>query len=709
MMERIERIRMILRAMQELDLSATEKTDMLEEMDDVLEAAIAEGEIASGSDLLTRAQIGAAPNEASRQATVQENYPDSIPLPDGNFLINRDGQFTLNNPPGLDSGDVAAFARPIVQTAAAIPGAILGTPGGPGGMASGAALTSQIGGQAYDLAMQQLAGTRDVRSGPEQVLDAATEMSAEAAIPGVIQATKPVLGAAANLAGRGIGKAQRFAGDTVRNITDYINTGTQAKRDGTMLNQTYMGGGMTPGQVSTSPMQITLENQARQSPYTADMMRMGVDEPNAMQFRGMLEEARGPQVVTDEVGNAARIDMEETAGLLNVQAGAEFDNWVTDATRDIGDDVIPLTSYQSELGRLIQEYSEKGTTKGAAVANELRQMVSLINARSEDALQNWHAKRSAMSQATAGGDNIFAKVRDPDGTETKYVAGQLIDALDDDFINYARTTGKEYLIGSFEAARTSYARDMRTFELLSRTPIGRFMGKKLDDLNAGFEDVFTTPGRRVISALLSSQVDDAMVKNSMKALSPETQQQVKALVYELALEAGQPTIMMGTKQSFRPSGASKELDKIGNERLQALGFNDADISFVNDLKEIGRRLADPQGTNFSNTAVTQEVQSMQGTDAPGMIAATINVLIKNAGQREFVMGLLSERNRDLITQIMRETDPARLRVMQEKLNQILANITGGGKARGAPIYTEGTVDQRIREDDSGVGALFMSP
>ena len=130
MMERIERIRKILKAMQTMELSASEKTDLLEEMDDVLEAAIAEGEIASGSDLFTRAQIGAAPNEASRQATVEENYPGSIPLPDGNFLINRDGQFTLNNPPGLDSGDVAAFARPIVQTAAAIPGAVLGTPGG---------------------------------------------------------------------------------------------------------------------------------------------------------------------------------------------------------------------------------------------------------------------------------------------------------------------------------------------------------------------------------------------------------------------------------------------------------------------------------------------------------------------------------------------------------------------------------------------------
>ena len=70
-------------------------------------------------------------------------------------------------------------------------------------MAGGAALSSQIGGQAYDLAMQQLGGTRDVRSGPEQVLDAATEMSAEAAIPGVIQAAKPVLGATATLSAKG--------------------------------------------------------------------------------------------------------------------------------------------------------------------------------------------------------------------------------------------------------------------------------------------------------------------------------------------------------------------------------------------------------------------------------------------------------------------------------------------------------------------------
>lgn len=705
---RIDRVRRILKAMQTMKLSASENQDLVEEMDDVIAAAIADGEIASGSDLFTRAQIGAAPNEASRQATVEANFPGSIPLPDGNFLINQDGNFALNNPRGLDMGDVVSFGRPLVQTLTSIPGAILGTPGGPAGMASGAALASQIGGQAYDLAMQQLGGTQDVRSGPEQVFDAATEMSAEAAIPGVFNAARPILNQGSNVIGKGFGKTQRFAGDTVRNITDFINAGTQARRDGTMLNQTYMAGGMTPGQVSTSPMQITLENQARQSPYSADTMRLGVDEPNAMRFRGLLEEARGPQVVVDDVGNAARIDMEETAESLNLQAGAEFRNWVDDTTPDIGDDVIPLTSYQSELNRLIQEYSEKGTTKGAAVASELRQMLQLINAKSEDALKNWHAKRSAMSQATAAGDNIFAKVRDPEGTETKYVAGELVKALDDDFINYARTTNKDYLIGSFENARESYARDMRTFELLSRTPIGRFMGKKLDDLNTGFDDVFTTPGRRVISALLSRQVDDTMVKNSMKALSPDTQKQVKALVYELALEAGQPTIAMGTKQSFRPSGAMKQFDQLGNDRLQALGFNDSELVFINDLKEIGRRLADPQGTNFSNTAVTQEVQSMQGTDAPGMVASTLNILIKNAGQREFVMGLLSERNRKLISEMMRETDPARIQLLKRKLDEILAGVTGGGKARGAPIYTDVLLDDDIRETDT-TGALFMAP
>lgn len=152
----------------------------------------------TGAPARVRMLVGSAP-EQDRLANLKRFYPDAAPYRDGNFVFTDPGtgKITLYNPPGFDVvGDTASVAREITQGVFSAGGATLGTaagmiagaPAGPVGMALegrsmgavGAGMGSAVGGELFDLVLNNMGGRVDTRNTVKRTTDAATEFFAAA-------------------------------------------------------------------------------------------------------------------------------------------------------------------------------------------------------------------------------------------------------------------------------------------------------------------------------------------------------------------------------------------------------------------------------------------------------------------------------------------------------------------------------------------------
>ena len=136
----------------------------------------------TGAPAFVRAQVGGAPAQ-DRLANIKRFFPDAAPYGGDNFIYtNPDtGKLTLYNPPGTDFGDVASVTREAFLATGSTFGAILGTPGGPPGMAIGAGTGATVAGEIYDTYSKFVLGSVDTRSVFDRTVDAGTEFFLSAA------------------------------------------------------------------------------------------------------------------------------------------------------------------------------------------------------------------------------------------------------------------------------------------------------------------------------------------------------------------------------------------------------------------------------------------------------------------------------------------------------------------------------------------------
>ncbi len=137
----------------------------------------------SGAPLGVRAIVGPDSRKPEdRLSTLQQYYPDAEPLGADNFAFTdpQTGQRTMMNPPGLDWGDLASYARAFVEGVGGIGGAMAGAPLGPGGVAVGAGAGATGAGALYDTGMALLTPRVDSRTTGEVLTSQAQDFAMNA-------------------------------------------------------------------------------------------------------------------------------------------------------------------------------------------------------------------------------------------------------------------------------------------------------------------------------------------------------------------------------------------------------------------------------------------------------------------------------------------------------------------------------------------------
>tara|TARA_R100001129_G_scaffold130477_1_gene92326 strand:+ start:1483 stop:3606 length:2124 start_codon:yes stop_codon:yes gene_type:complete len=130
----------------------------------------------TGAPPFVRSQVGGSPAQ-DRLANIKRFFPDAAPYGNDNFIYTNPntGRLTLYNEEGFSVGDVASVTREAFLATGGTFGAILGTPGGPPGVAFGAGTGTTVAGEIYDTYSKFVLGSVDTRSVFDRSVDAGTE------------------------------------------------------------------------------------------------------------------------------------------------------------------------------------------------------------------------------------------------------------------------------------------------------------------------------------------------------------------------------------------------------------------------------------------------------------------------------------------------------------------------------------------------------
>ncbi len=175
----------------------------------------------SGAPALVRAMVDELETTDEKLATLNNYYPGTVPYGEDNFLFFDKGlgKFTLYNPPGLDLGDVAGFAKTGVETVAgglgAAAGFVSGLATGPGAVVSsptlaviGAGVGTEVGARLFDATMGVFSGRERA---PKPLIEEFTETGVRVSLASTGQAAGPLIAEAGKRVLTGISPTVRNA------------------------------------------------------------------------------------------------------------------------------------------------------------------------------------------------------------------------------------------------------------------------------------------------------------------------------------------------------------------------------------------------------------------------------------------------------------------------------------------------------------------
>jgi len=184
--------------------------------------------------LKIRTAVSAAPNLASKVATLKKFYPtveQDQKNPDNFFVTDELGKrFVLDNKDTTNVGDVIDYIRPISQAIGGTFGAVFGTPAAPGaGTAVGAGLGTAAGTQVAEIVGSAF-GTEILRTPGELVAERATDVALGTAGQLI---TPPIIRAGKSLVVGG----KKGAEAAIKRLKDFGNAGVSPSLGQATLNQ----------------------------------------------------------------------------------------------------------------------------------------------------------------------------------------------------------------------------------------------------------------------------------------------------------------------------------------------------------------------------------------------------------------------------------------------------------------------------------------
>lgn len=505
-----------------------------------------------------------------------------------------------------------------------------------GGPASGASFLGNVGRAAASGAAGAVLATPATGDG---------NFAVEKAIQGVAGAGGGAIGSAV---GQGIGKLVERAG-----IGNLVRAGYNAlagsKKDsafakaGERLKADY-GVDMTPGHVTGSRNQLTVENMNRESFIGQQAIfdnDMKIADQYATAVGRTVDKLSKNAADPEAAGRALKAEVNDAVEKLtryrNARADVDFKK-VDKLAK--GAPVIRPAAYRDQLNQLLREYGKATSGDEHDLAQALRKMVA--DSDSLESAEGAILQRRHLSRV-AGGQSSFAGTAGQ-GIQ-KRAAAQLLSALDAD-VDDAAGKGVGSLGEALKEANKRYAAYTSRIEAIRKGPIGKILGEDIvDKTGSGVGDVAPEAIYQRFLSLAPSQIEYAM-----KHMSPDGAQTVKRAFVQRALESAQmSTAAGGAEQSvIRPTSFIKALQADGStanrQRLRAL-FSADELKELDDLMDIGRRIGDQSFRNTSRTDVRAEARGLVDKAKEGTVRAAFTIGSQVLGAREIAKIMAASEGR----------------------------------------------------------------
>lgn len=387
---------------------------------------------------------------------------------------------------------------------------------------------------------------------------------------------------------------------------------------------------LTPGQVSGSRVQTSLENMSRQSVFSSDLALAAdqkvADDAIAFINRTMDDitpNGAGAAQVGDRIQQAAKTSVAKITQRRDQVAAQQFGP-IEQALA--GRKFVDYGNTRKALDDLIAEYRSVATPEADRIVEQATRMRERLSG--QHTLGDFQRQRGYFGKAVGGEGSVFDEV---DRSINQRVARRLYGAMSDDLdASAARLDGSvgagivpaEYFAGQMQPngglaaalreANANYRRFSQLAEGVRAHPIARLFGK---DIKVDGEEWFNTlPPEQVVQRLgLMAPTEIRMVRQYMEGADPQAWQQYKRLLVQNALDAAQiRPISSGTRQIAFNAGSF--LRTLGGDKPAKLAqlremFSPEEMGQIDDAFAVAYRLGDRFGSNPSGTGPYNEVQS----------------------------------------------------------------------------------------------------
>lgn len=435
-----------------------------------------------------------------------------------------------------------------------------------------------------------------------------------------------VAGGGADAAGKALGHALELA--LPSNLTkaglniaakreQYVNPNftkeseSLAKETGVML---------TPAQVTGSKPGQMAENAARQSIFSRGIANEGdrarIDQLKAYYdktIQGISNSDASPEIVGNQVRAATNNTIDGLKSWRDKVAAEDFGK-IRAMTK--GQAAIQPQSTNSLLQQIAEENSGIGTPTGDALANFAKKQLANVNPEAKalagkvpeaaeaaamtapaqgnlDKLMNLRSYLSKVAggQAKISGDN-----------QDRRIAAQLLGTIDEDIEAAGDTIGGD-LGGALKQANARYREVSQQIDSVKMSPIGKLLGEDVAGaMQAGqFNTLAPEKVAERIYGMKGSEI--RTIRGLLEQDQPQAWAAIKAGYLQNAMEkASKQAASEGANVStFVPTKLVGELTAGDARKLQAM-FDPAELSQINNIIGVGKRLGDKTGYNFSETA-----------------------------------------------------------------------------------------------------------
>lgn len=506
--------------------------------------------------------------------------------------------------------------------------------------------------------------------------DFASEKFNQAALGGVVGGAVPLVGRAA------LATAEHLYGPNALSQVAYLPQ-SAANRSGFAQEGEDLaartGVRLTPGQVSGSKVQTSLENMARQSVFSADRAfeadtKIANDAVRYVDrlMDGITRNPGSEATVGTQIQAVTRAAVDKIAKQRETVAARQY-GAIDMALK--GRPFVQPTNAIKEANAIIAEYGNIPTPEAERIVQQAKALRDKLHKTPPGVAQpipnaytfsDAQKMRGYYGRGARGGANVFDDVN-PD--INRQIATRLFRAFDADMDQSAQRLGGGNVPGlvppghpggipglsdAIRQANANYRKYSQLIEATKSHPIARLFG---DNINIDDVLVFDKiPPETVIQRLGQMHPSEIQqVRGYMETQAPETWQQYKRLLIERALESartlptssGANTVEFNAALFMRSLGGDKP-DKV--KKLQAL-FTADEFNQIDDAIKIARRLGDRTGYNGSGTGPYNEAvklfeslkqrsaQAIASSVGEGMGLHRVANVMLNADGRRAVMTL----------------------------------------------------------------------